>query len=101
MKLFQQYIDEVFETKFPRGLTKVSEIHSYYVAFCNRHGEKNLSLTSFSKELVKKGFKRIKKMTGVIMTLKWKVVEALLKLMRILNFKKYEFCLPPYLIFRR
>ena len=56
--VFQQYIDEAFETKFPRGLTKVSEIHTCYVIFCNKHGEKALSLPSFGKELVKRGFKR-------------------------------------------
>ena len=60
----QQFIDEVHETGFPRGLTKLSEIHTFYLGFCVRHQEKRLSLTSFAKELIKKGYKKIQKKDG-------------------------------------
>ena len=60
----QQFIDEVHETGFPNGPTKVSEIHTFYVAFCGRHQELRLSLTSFAKELIKKGYKKIQKKDG-------------------------------------
>ena len=60
----QQFIDEVHETGFPNGPTKVSEIHTFYVAFCSRHQEAKLSLTSFAKELIKRGYKRITKKDG-------------------------------------
>ena len=52
------------ETGFPRGLTKLSEIHTFYLGFCVRHQEKRLSLTSFAKELIKKGYKKIQKKDG-------------------------------------
>ena len=60
----QQFIDEVHETGFPRGLTKVSEIHTFYLGFCVRHQEQRLSLTSFAKELIKKGYEKIQKRDG-------------------------------------
>ena len=60
----QQYIDEVHETGFPNGPTKVSEIHELYVLFCNKHQEQRLSLTSFAKELIKKGYKKTAKKDG-------------------------------------
>ena len=60
----QQFIDEVHEIRFPKGPTKVSEIHTIYVAFCGRHQELRLSLTSFAKELIKKGYKKIQKKDG-------------------------------------
>ena len=60
----QQFIDEVHETGFPNGPTKVSEIHTCYVAFCNRHQEQRLSLTYFAKELIKKGYEKIVKKDG-------------------------------------
>jgi phage/plasmid-associated DNA primase len=60
----QQYIDEVHETGFPNRPTKVSEIHELYVLFCNKHQEKRLSLTSFAKELIKKGYKKTVKKDG-------------------------------------
>ena len=60
----QQFIDEVHETGFPNGPTKVSEIHTFYVAFCNRHQEQRLSLTYFAKELIKKGYEKIVKKDG-------------------------------------
>ena len=62
--MVQQFIDEVHETGFPRGLTKLSEIHTFYLGFCVRHQEKRLSLTSFAKELIKKGYKKIQKKDG-------------------------------------
>lgn len=60
----QQFIDEVMETGFPNGPTKVSEIHTFYVSFCDRHKEQRLSLISFAKELIKKGYKKIIKKDG-------------------------------------
>ena len=60
----QQFIDEVHETGFPNGPKKVSEIHTFYVGFCVRHQESRLSLTSFAKELIKKGYKKIQKNDG-------------------------------------
>ena len=60
----QQFIDEVHETGFPNGPTKVSEIHTIYVAFCGRHQELRLSLTSFAKELIKKGYEKIIRRDG-------------------------------------
>ena len=66
----QQFIDEVHETGFPRGLTKVSEIHTFYVGFCVRHQESRLSLSSFAKELIRKGFEKIVKKDGTYYDLK-------------------------------
>ena len=60
----QQYIDEVHETGFPNGPTKASELHALYVFFCNKHQEQRLSLTSFAKELIKKGYKKTVKKDG-------------------------------------
>ena len=62
--IVQQFIDEVHETGFPNGATKVSEIHTVYVAFCNRHQEERLTLASFAKELIKKGYEKIVKKDG-------------------------------------
>lgn len=45
----QQFIDEVHETGLPKGLTKVSEIHTFYLGFCVRHQEQRLSLDSLLK----------------------------------------------------
>ena len=60
----QQFIDEVHEIRFPNGPTKVSEIHTFYVGFCVRHQESRLTLTSFAKELIKKGYKKIIRKDG-------------------------------------
>ena len=60
----QQFIDEVHETGFPNGPTKVSEIHTFYVGFCVRHQEVRLSLTPFAKELINKGYEKIVKNDG-------------------------------------
>lgn len=62
--IVQQFIDEVHETGFPNGATKVSEIHTVYIAFCNRHQEERLTLASFAKELIKKGYEKIVKKDG-------------------------------------
>jgi putative DNA primase/helicase len=62
--IVQQFIDEVHETGFPNGPTKVSEIHTVYVAFCNRHQEERLTLASFAKELINKGYEKIVKKDG-------------------------------------
>ena len=66
----QQFIDEVHETGFPFGPTKVSEIHTFYVEFCRRHQEARLSLTSFAKELIQKGYEKIVKKDGTYYDLK-------------------------------
>ena len=66
----QQFIDEVHEKGFLFGPTKVSEIHTVYLAFCNRHQELALSLSSFSKELIRKGFEKIVKKDGTYYDLK-------------------------------
>ena len=58
------------ETGFPRGLTKVSEIHTFCVGFCVRHQESRLSLSSFAKELIRKGFEKIVKKDGTYYDLK-------------------------------
>ena len=82
----QQYIDEVHETGFPNGSTKASELHSLYVIFCNKHQEQRLSLTSFAKELIKKGYKKTVKKDGSYYDLG--VVVYLLKLLRIIIYKR-------------
>jgi len=66
----QQFIDEVHETGFPNGPKKVSEIHAFYVEFCRRHQEAKLSLTSFAKELIQKGYEKIIKKDGTYYDLK-------------------------------
>ena len=62
--IVQQFIDEVNETGFPNGPTKVSEIYSIYLAFCNRLQEERLTLASFAKELIYKGYEKIVKKDG-------------------------------------
>lgn len=66
----QQFIDEVNETGFIFGPTKVSKIHAFYVEFCRRHQEAKLSLTSFAKELIQKGYEKIVKKDGTYYDLK-------------------------------
>ena len=66
----QQFIDEVHEKGFLFGPTKVSEIHTLYVGFCVRHQELTLSLSSFAKELIRKGFEKIVKKDGTYYDLK-------------------------------
>ena len=66
----QQFIDEVHEKGFLFGPTKVSEIHTLYVGFCVRHQESRLSLSSFAKELIRKGFEKIVKKDGTYYDLK-------------------------------
>ena len=62
--VLQQFIDEANEKGYPSGYTKVSEIHSSYVTFCDRHQEEKLSLPSFGKELIKKGYEKVKRNDG-------------------------------------
>ena len=64
------FINEVHETGFPNGPTKVSEIHTFYVGFCVRHQEVRLSLTSFARELIKKGYKKTVKKDGTYYNLR-------------------------------
>ena len=66
----QQFIDEVHEKGFLFGPTKVSEIHTLYVGFCVRHKESRLTLSSFAKELIRKGFEKIVKKDGKYYDLK-------------------------------